>query len=83
MVTIASGNWVADLGAMTCTDYVNKIVVVFKREGKRTLRGTIKDMPIELFGKWAAMPDGERYIEKTVLEAEKVFTRAYIENDIG
>ena len=80
MITITNGEWIADLGAMTCTDYTNNIVVIFVKEGK-SLRGKIKNMPIELFGQWAASPNGVKNVEKVVMEAQEVFTKAYIEND--
>ena len=81
MVTTASSDWIADLGAMTCRNCVNNIIVAFDRNW-RTLTGKIKDMPIELMEKWAAVPDGEKYIQNAVMEAEEVFLRASFENDV-
>jgi hypothetical protein len=52
--------------------------VKFEKSGK-TLIGKIKDVPMDLFAKWAAEPNGERHIEKVVMEAEEVFLRAYFE----
>ena len=66
MITIANGNWIADLGAMTCTDYVNKIVVKMEREG-RAIRGKLEDIPMELFAEWAKEPDGEKYVIKGII----------------
>ena len=76
MITISDGEWIADLGAMTCRNYVNSIVVVFEKKGK-ILTGKIKDMPFELVEKWAALPHGEKNIQNAVMEAEEVFLRAY------
>ena len=79
MVTIASGEWIADLRAMTCRNYINKLVVVFEKKGK-ALFGKINYMPMELLEKWALEPHGEKNMENAVMEAEEVFLRAYIEN---
>ena len=81
MITIADGEWIADLPTMTCRNINNKIVVAFERSGIG-VRGKLKDMPMELFAKWAGEPHGERKIQNLVMEAEEVFLRAYIESDI-
>ena len=80
MVKIANGEWIADLGSMSCWNCVNKIVVTFEKSGK-TLIGKINDIPIELMKKWAAEPQGERHIKKAVMEAEEAFLRAYFDNN--
>ena len=81
MVTIASGDWIADLGSMSCRNCINKIVVTFEKNGN-VLTGKIKDIPIELMEKWAAEPQGEKHIRNTVMEAEEVFLKAYFENTL-
>jgi hypothetical protein len=81
MITITNGKWIADLGAMTCRSIENRIVVGFQRKGK-TFEGKIQDMPMELLGRWAALPDGEKRIRQAVEEAEDVFLRAWIEGRI-
>jgi hypothetical protein len=81
MITIAGGNWIADLATMTCRNYANNIVVIFGKNGK-TLQGKIKDIPMELFEKWAVEPNGERNIQNAVMEAEEVFLRAYFETEL-
>ena len=81
MITIASGEWIADLGSMTCRNITNNIVVSFEKEGK-VLTGKIKDIPMELFAKWAAEHGGEKKVQKAVMDAEEVFLRAYFESDI-
>jgi len=78
MVTITNGEWIADLGTMTCRNITNNIVVEFGKD----LNGKIKDIPMNLLTKWSADPHGERNIQKAVLEAEEVFLRAYYESDI-
>ena len=79
MITIAGGEWIADLGAMTCQNYANKIVVSFEKKGK-SITGKLKSIPMALFAKWASEPHGEGKIKKAVMEAEEVFLRAYFEN---
>ena len=78
---ITKEEWIADLVSMTCRNINNKIVVVFEKFGK-AINGKIKDIPMDLFAKWAADPHGERNIQKAVMEAEEVFLKAYIESDI-
>jgi hypothetical protein len=81
MVTIANGEWIADLGNKTCWNIRTKMVVEFQKSGKAYV-GKIENMPIELMSKWAAEPHGERRIQKAVEEAEDVFLRALFENKI-
>jgi hypothetical protein len=77
MVTIAGGNWIADMKAMRAWNIEDRIVVCFKKKGE-ALHGEIRDMPVELLGQWA----GEGHIRRAVEEAEEVFLRAYFERDI-
>jgi hypothetical protein len=81
MITVANGEWIADLGTMTCRNISNNIVVVFEKSGKK-LNSKTEDIPMALFSKWAALPNGENKIKNVVMEAEEVFFRAYYENDI-
>ena len=78
METITNGEWIADLRAMTCRNITNNIVLEFGNE----LNGKIKDIPMCLFKKWSSEPQGERHIQKALMEAEEVFIRAYYEGDI-
>ena len=81
MITITNGEWIADLGAMTCRNITNKIVVCFEKNGDK-ISGKVKDVPMDLFAKWAAEPHGERNIQQAVMEAEEVFLSAYFENEM-
>ena len=81
MITIADGEWIADLGAMLCRNINNNIVISFEKAGIG-VTGKIKDIPMDLFAKWAVEPHGERKIQQVVMEAEDFFWRAYFENDI-
>jgi hypothetical protein len=47
MITIANGEWIADLGAMTCRNINTGMVVEFQKSGI-TYVGEIKDMPVEI-----------------------------------
>jgi hypothetical protein len=68
-----------DLENMTCRNTENKIIVTFQKNGGE-FEGNIQDMPMELMSKWADERHGERRIKEAVMEAEKVFVRAYFEN---
>ena len=81
MTEKTNSEWVPDLDTMTCRNVTNNIVVVFAKEGK-SLRAKIKDVPMDLFAKWADDPHGEKYVEKAVSEAEEVFLKAYFESKI-
>jgi hypothetical protein len=81
MKRITDGKWIADLGAMTCRNIENGLVVSFIKKDK-ILEGKLQDMPFELLGTWAVLPDGERKIRRAVEEAEEVFLRAWFEAKI-
>ena len=81
-MTIAQGEWITDLAAMTCWNIDSNILVGFERTGN-VLLGKIKNLPVELLEQWADEPHGERNMEKAVMEAEDVFLRAYFEIDIA
>ena len=81
MVTIAQGEWIADLGAMICRNINNGIIVCFEKDGKH-LTGKIKDLPFELMEQWAQVRDGHKIMRKAVMEAEEVFLRAYFESAV-
>ena len=81
MITIANGEWIADVGAMMCRNVSNKIIVGFEKSGE-TITGKIKDIPMELFARWAGESEGEKKIQKAVMEAEEVFLRTYFESKI-
>jgi hypothetical protein len=72
MTSITDGKWIADLGAMTCRNVENRVIVGFRKKGK-TFEGKLQDMPVDLLEKWAALPDGERHIRQAVEEAEGSF----------
>ena len=51
------------------------MIVEFKPCGK-AYEAKVKDMPMELFAKWAELGNGERNVQKAIEEAEEVFLRA-------
>ena len=81
MITVASGEWIADLGNLTCWNINKNIIVEFQKSGK-TYIGKIRDMPVELFAQYAELQHGERLIKKAITEAEEVFLRAYAQREI-
>ena len=81
MITITTGEWVADLRAMTCRNCATDIIVTFETHGKAVM-GKIKDMPMELLEQWAEQVNGHLLLQKTVHEAEDAFFRAYFENEM-
>jgi hypothetical protein len=81
MLTKTNDNWFADLQNMTCCNVENQMVIAFEKRGT-ALMGRIKNIPIELLEKWAADPDGNKYIRKAVIEADEVFFKAYFNREI-
>ena len=81
MTNILSGEWIADLGSLTCRNSNTRIIVEFQKSGK-TYIGKIKDIPVDLSAHWSKMQHGEGLIRKAVREAEDVFLRAYVEKEI-
>jgi hypothetical protein len=79
MISITDGKWIADLGAMTCRNIENRIIVMFERNGK-TVRGKIQDIPADVLAQWAGKAQGERCIRHMVEESEEVFLRAWFES---
>ena len=81
MLTTVNEEWIVDLGAMTCQNANNNIIVGIEKMGKDFI-GKVKDMPIELFAELAKKPDGERFIMDAVFKAEEAFLNAYIEEEL-
>ena len=72
----ASGwNWVVNTDDMTCKNVENNVTVKMEKDGDH-LRGTIHDMPMEMFAEISRYKDGEKIIEGIVKSAE----RKYLEN---
>ena len=69
MKKITNGEWIADLGAMTCWNINSRIVICFEKK-RGVISGKLKNIPIRLFVQWAMEPHVERMIQKAVMEAE-------------
>jgi hypothetical protein len=78
MVTVIDNEWLVDTEAMICRNNNTKIAVEFQKSGNVFI-GKIKDMPVELMIKVARLKNGELLLQKTVMDAEEIFERAYFE----
>jgi hypothetical protein len=81
MVYGSSGQWIADLNAMTCRNYVWNITVAFEKQGEAII-GKISDMPNNLNRKWILTKNGYQILKKIIRDAEEVFFMAYFENEL-
>ena len=71
-------DWVVNRNDMTCRNVENNVIIKMEKNGN-VLRGTIHDMPMELFAEISRYADGEKIIEKIVKTAEE----KYLENRSG
>jgi len=78
MVTTKEAEWVTDLETMTCRNTTNNIVILF-RKISGSLIGEIKNLPMKIIIKWATEGQGNINIKNTVVEAEIIFIKAYLE----
>jgi hypothetical protein len=78
MLRIVDDEWLVDTEAMLCSNSFTKIVVGFTKNGE-TYVGKIKDMPMELTIRLAKLKDGDKLIQKAVLDAEEIFNREMFE----
>ena len=74
MIDIDRWKWVVDTNEMTCRNVENEITIKMEKEGE-TLKGMIRDMPMDLFSKIAEYGDGEMIIERIVKTAENEYFR--------
>jgi len=80
MITIVDDEWVVDTEALICRNILTEIVVRFERS-EETYIGKIKDMPLELTARLATMKNGDKLLQKAVLDAEEVFNREMFERN--
>ena len=78
MLTIVGNEWLVDTEAMLCSNNLTKIVVRFEKRNE-TYVGKIKDMPIELTIRLAKMKDGDKLLQKAVMDAEEIFNKEMFE----
>ena len=74
MLDVGRWSWVVDTNEMTCKNAENEITIKMKKEGEN-LKGTIRDMPIDLFSRIAGFGDGEMIIARIVKTAEEEYHR--------
>ena len=75
MMDVNEWNWVVNINDMTCRNWENNVTIKMEKVDG-LLRGTIHDMPMELFAEISKYADGEKIIEKIVKAAEQ----KYLEN---
>ena len=81
MQTASNMDWVINLEEMTCHNINTGIDVIFEKKGDAFI-GKIKDLPDNIYEQWANTENGVGLFKFIVTEAENVFLRIYIENDI-
>jgi hypothetical protein len=74
-------DWIINLEEMTCHNINTGIDVIFEKKGN-AFKGKIKDLPDNVFEQWANAENGLSLLKIIITEAENVFLRIYIENDI-
>jgi hypothetical protein len=72
MLKIIDDEWLVDTEAMLCSNSLTKIVLGLTKNGETNV-GKIKDMPMELTIKLAKMKNGNKLLQKAVMDAEEVF----------
>jgi hypothetical protein len=75
----ASGEWIADLAAMTCRNYTWGITVAFEKQGE-AITGKISELPDNLIKRWLNTDNGFRILRRIEKEAEEVFLMVYFES---
>ena len=74
MIDAEKWTWIIDKNDMTCKNAENNVVVkMYPEDG--TVKGKLKDMPIELFGKIAGLESGEKIIMQIVKAAEEEYSK--------
>jgi hypothetical protein len=72
MIDIKEWVWVVNTKDMTCRNVENDVTIKMEKIGE-SLRGTLHDMPMQLFAEISKYSDGEKTIEKIVKTAEEEF----------
>jgi hypothetical protein len=78
MLRIVEDEWLVDTEAMLCSNNLTNIVVGFMKNGE-TYTGKIKTMPMELTTRLAKMKDGDKLLQKAVMDAEEIFNKEMFE----
>ena len=75
MINVCEWSWHVDTKDMTCRNVENEVTVEIQKNGEN-LKGILKDMPVDLFAEIAALPNGEKLIEKIIRAAEEEYLKA-------
>jgi len=74
-------DWVINLEEMTCHNINTGIDFTFEKKGDAFI-GKIKDLPDNIYEQWANNENGVGLLKIILTEAENVFLRIFLENDI-
>jgi len=80
MMDVRQWKWKLDLPKMTCINEENKVVVGFKKEGRK-ITGKVLDMSGELFWQIAKNENGPNIVQQIALAAENEYLKASSENN--
>jgi len=78
MLRIVGDEWLIDTETLLCKNNYTEIVVKFEKIGEAYI-GKIKDMPMELTIKLSKMKDGDKLLQKAVMDAEEIFNKEMFE----
>ena len=78
MLKIVDDEWLVDTEGLLCSNNLTMIVVGFTKSGN-TYIGKIKEMPMELTTRLSKMKNGDKLLQKAVLDAEEIFNREMLE----
>jgi len=82
MQTITNMDWIINLDDMTCQNINTDIVIGIEKAGD-AFSGKIKELPDKIFEQWSKMENAGSLLKNIVTEAEDVFLRVFIENDLN
>ena len=76
MINVHEWKWVVDIDGMICKNVENEVTVNIQKDGE-ILRGTIQDMPMDMFFRISKDANGEKVIEEIVKSAEKEYCKCF------
>ena len=76
---LTNTDWVINLNDRTCLNIDTKIVVGIEKKGD-SFTGEIRDLPDNIYDIWVRNEDVGGLIKNIIIEAKKVYSRAYTEN---
>ena len=75
MIDVSHWAWEFDGAEMICRNKVNQVSVKIEKQGE-SIRGKLLDIPMDLFGIIAEIPNGAKIIAEIVSSAEDEYYRA-------